>query len=46
MTRFGRCFGRRLSSDFVAETLSLSKLSGRPMWLPWMREDDMRHDFT
>jgi isoquinoline 1-oxidoreductase beta subunit len=45
MTRVGGGFGRRLSNDFVAEAVLLSKLSGKPIKVVWTREDDLRHDF-
>lgn len=45
MTRVGGGFGRRLSNDFVAEAVLLSKASGRPIKLVWTRDDDLRHDF-
>jgi isoquinoline 1-oxidoreductase beta subunit len=45
MTRVGGGFGRRLSNDFVAEALLLSKATGKPIRLLWSREDDLRHDF-
>ena len=45
MTRVGGGFGRRLSNDFVAEAVLLSKLTRKPIKVVWTREDDLRHDF-
>jgi isoquinoline 1-oxidoreductase beta subunit len=45
MTRVGGGFGRRLSNDFVAEAVLLSKLTGKPIKVVWTREDDLQHDF-
>ncbi len=44
-TYLGGGFGRRLESDFVEETLQLSKATGRPIKLIWTREEDLRNDF-
>ena len=44
-TFLGGGFGRRFSSDFVAEAVSIAKASGLAVQLIWSREDDTRHDF-
>lgn len=46
MTRIGGGFGRRLMSDFIAETAFIAhKLEGKPVKVTWTREQDMQQDF-
>jgi isoquinoline 1-oxidoreductase beta subunit len=42
-TYLGGGFGRRTSSDFVAEAVDLSMRTGKPIQVLWSREDDMRN---
>jgi len=43
-TYLGGGFGRRISSDFVAEAVAIARASGLPVQLVWSREEDMRYD--
>ena len=45
MARSGGAFGRRLTTDYVAEACMISKKTGWPIQLFWTRDDDMRNDF-
>ena len=45
MTNLGGGFGRRLTVDYVAEAVLLSKAVNAPVQVVWTREDDLRHDF-
>jgi len=41
----GGGFGRRLETDFVAETVELSKALRAPVQVIWTRDDDLQHDW-
>ncbi len=40
----GGGFGRRLETDFIAETVELAHQLGRPVQVVWTRADDLQHD--
>lgn len=42
-TLLGGAFGRRATSDFVAEAVELAALVDAPVQVIWSREDDTRH---
>lgn len=42
--QIGGGFGRRLSSDFVAEAVHVAKHVDGPVMVVWTRDDDMMHD--
>ncbi len=42
-TLLGGGFGRRGRTDFIAEAVTVSKLTGKPIKLVWTREDDTHH---
>ena len=44
-TYIGGGFGRRGETDFVKQSLILSKELGKPVKVTWMREEDMQHGF-
>lgn len=45
VTLIGGGFGRRLFSDYVHETVELSRSIGKPVQLLWTRTDDMRFGY-
>ena len=45
MSRVGGGFGRRLTVDYAAEAVLVSRAAGVPVQVVWSREDDMAHDF-
>ncbi|MGQ0836012.1 MAG: molybdopterin cofactor-binding domain-containing protein [Gammaproteobacteria bacterium] len=45
LPRSGGGFGRRLESDFIAETVLVAQAAKAPIKLVWTREDDLANDF-
>jgi isoquinoline 1-oxidoreductase subunit beta len=44
VTRCGGGFGRRLASDFIVQSVMISKQAGVPIKLLWDRRQDLQHD--
>ena len=44
-TLLGGAFGRKSKPDYVLEAVELSRRTGRPIRVQWLREDDIRHDY-
>ncbi len=44
-TRLGGGFGRRLTADYAAEAIYVSRAIGGPVKVQWTREDDLANDF-
>jgi isoquinoline 1-oxidoreductase subunit beta len=44
VTRCGGGFGRRLASDFIMQSVMISKTVGKPVKLLWDRRQDLQHD--
>ena len=45
VTLLGGGFGRKSKPDYVVEAAILSKKIGRPVYVAWTREDDIKHDY-
>ncbi|MBG7612191.1 xanthine dehydrogenase family protein molybdopterin-binding subunit [Polaribacter sp. BAL334] len=45
VTFLGGGFGRKSKSDFVVESVALSKKINAPVQVVWTREDDVKHSF-
>ena len=43
--RLGGSFGRRTSSEYICEAITMSKRVNAPVKHTWTREDSVRHDF-